>query len=76
MVLLGSKYWTETYPVHPLLSALFLNNGKEAAFKKNVLTTDDADAVVAFLLSFPPSEKKHVENLERFAAPRHHLRRR
>ena len=41
-------FWEKTLPVRPLIEALL---GGKDEFKKNVLFTDDNDAVVAFLKS-------------------------
>jgi predicted Rossmann-fold nucleotide-binding protein len=48
MVLLGVKYWTETYPVVPLLRALFVPDD----FERFVLVTDDIDMAASFIERF------------------------
>jgi predicted Rossmann-fold nucleotide-binding protein len=48
MVFLGSRYWTETYPVLPLLKALF----EADDFRKYILVSDSIEQVKRFLLSF------------------------
>ena len=50
MVLLGVKYWTETFPVVPVLRALF----GSADFERYVLATDDVVHASAFIESFQP----------------------
>ena len=50
MVLLGTNYWTTTYPVVAVLERLF----PPADFKDRVLVTDDVPSAVAFIRSFQP----------------------
>jgi predicted Rossmann-fold nucleotide-binding protein len=50
MVLLGVKYWTETFPVVPLLRALFSRED----FDRYVLSTDDVTEASAFIGAFRP----------------------
>jgi hypothetical protein len=50
MVLLGTRYWRETFPVEPLLQRLFPFED----FTKFVLVTDDVDAAAAFIETFEP----------------------
>lgn len=50
MVLLGVKYWTETFPVLPVLRALFSRED----FDRFVLTTDDVAQAAGFIESFQP----------------------
>lgn len=56
MVLLGREYWTETFPVVPVLRALFTDRYDDV-----VLVTDDVDAAVEFILAGDP----HPSRLER-----------
>lgn len=51
MVLLGTRHWTETYPVLDVLRKLFA----EADFQKYVLITDDLDEAAAFIETFKSS---------------------
>lgn len=47
MVLFGSTYWTETYPIKAVLDKMF------AAFPEKVVhITDDSDEAVAFIVNF------------------------
>ena len=48
MAFLGVQYWTQTYPVLPLLKALF----KIGDFSKYILVSDSIDEVENFLLKF------------------------
>ncbi|HEX8318859.1 hypothetical protein [Longimicrobium sp.] len=50
MVLFGVKYWTETFPVLPVLRALFSRED----FDRLVLATDDIVQAVTFIESFEP----------------------
>lgn len=49
MVLLGKSYWTNTFPVAPVLQNLFGAN-----YAKYVLLTDDGDDAAAFIEAFVP----------------------
>jgi predicted Rossmann-fold nucleotide-binding protein len=49
MAFLGVRYWTEKYPVLPLLKALF----ETEDFLKYILVTDSAEDIGNFLLKFP-----------------------
>jgi predicted Rossmann-fold nucleotide-binding protein len=50
MVLVGKEYWTQKFPVVPLLAKLFA----PADFEKYVLVTDDLDAAAEFIERFNP----------------------
>jgi predicted Rossmann-fold nucleotide-binding protein len=50
MVLLGSKYWTQDYPVVAVLEKLFTT----ADYDKYVLVTDDVDEAASFIERFVP----------------------
>lgn len=50
MVLLGVRYWTETYPVAAVLKNLFTPED----YRDYVLITDDLDRAAAFILDFQP----------------------
>lgn len=50
MVMLGTEYWTSTYPVVAVLQKLF----SPADFAKYVLVTDDIDQAAAFIETFHP----------------------
>ncbi len=50
MVLLGVRYWTETYPVAAVLENLF----SPEDFQEYVLITDDLGRAAAFILNFHP----------------------
>ncbi len=50
MVLLGTRHWTETYPVAEVLRKLFA----EADFQKYVRITDDPEEAAAFIEAFKP----------------------
>jgi len=50
MVLLGVRYWTETYPVISVLESLFSAEN----FQNYVLITDDLDQAAEFILNFQP----------------------
>jgi predicted Rossmann-fold nucleotide-binding protein len=50
MVLLGSKYWTQDYPVVAVLEKLFT----AADYGKYVLVTDDIDEAASFIEEFVP----------------------
>jgi len=50
MVLLGTAYWRDTYPVIQLLQRLFSKDD----FDKRVLLTDDPDHAAEFIESFVP----------------------
>ncbi|MET0551881.1 MAG: hypothetical protein ABW221_02515 [Vicinamibacteria bacterium] len=50
MVLLGSRYWTETLPVLPLLEKLLLPDDR----RRLVLVTDDVDEAADFVARFEP----------------------
>ncbi len=50
MVLLGTQYWSSTYPVIGVLQKLF----SPADFEKYVLVTDNVDAAAQFIEQFTP----------------------
>ena len=61
MVFLGREYWTERFPVTPVLRALF---GDEL-YARFVLLTDDVAEAAAFILDFVPSKAPDIVAWER-----------
>lgn len=51
MVLLGHHYWTEHYPVLPMLQSLFTPED----FARYVRITDDLEEAAAFIIAFQPA---------------------
>jgi hypothetical protein len=51
MVFLGTKFWTETKAVYPLLKSL----ARGCAYEKLIMISDSEDQVVKFILDNVPT---------------------
>ncbi len=61
MVFYGKDFWTNKFPVEPLIRKLFVENNRKEEYEANVRFLDDVEEIVEFLIGRNPTHEKSMQ---------------